>query len=332
MRVVNFDQGTQPWLDWRMEGVGASEAACLYNGEQIEVEFIFDRNGKPGPSAIAVVEGSPYKTEHELWMVKTGRREEPDLSGNPHVRRGAAREPMIRELANDVYGEMAVPLLGEHDDMPYFRASFDGIFSNGITLELKSVSEAVFNRAKEEGPIPYYIPQVLQQMAVKGAEIGILFLYNEDQDDYLAYRFLASENKEVILDLMARVKNFWQKVVDDKAPKLDPERDVVDMSGNDAWGKAAVAWKEHKAQENDAKKIVDALAAQRKALEKELVSMLNEFNVGEGEDVRVSKFIKQGSIDYKKALGDLAPETCEEVLEGYRKKSSNGHRVTDKSG
>lgn len=67
MKIVNLSQREEDWLDWRRQGVTATDAAILLNR-------------------------SPYKTRWRLWAEKTGYAREVDLSLNPLVRRGIENE------------------------------------------------------------------------------------------------------------------------------------------------------------------------------------------------------------------------------------------------
>ncbi len=54
MKIVNLSQREEDWLDWRRQGVTATDAAILLNR-------------------------SPYKTRWRLWAEKTGYAREVDL-------------------------------------------------------------------------------------------------------------------------------------------------------------------------------------------------------------------------------------------------------------
>ncbi|MDV5469038.1 YqaJ viral recombinase family protein [Klebsiella pneumoniae] len=71
MKIVNLSQREEDWLDWRRQGVTATDAAILLNR-------------------------SPYKTRWRLWAEKTGYAREVDLSLNPLVRRGIESEDAAR--------------------------------------------------------------------------------------------------------------------------------------------------------------------------------------------------------------------------------------------
>lgn len=88
MKLVNQNQGSASWLQWRNAGVTASDMPIIMGL-------------------------SPYKTVFQLWLEKTGRANPPDLSGNPHVQRGHALEDVARQVAEDHLGEIILPACGE---------------------------------------------------------------------------------------------------------------------------------------------------------------------------------------------------------------------------
>jgi len=87
MKVVDLNQRSDEWLQWRSKGVTASD--------------------------IPIILGlSPYKTRWQLWAEKVGRINAPDISNNPNVKRGVRLEDEARQLAEGRYGEVLLPLLG----------------------------------------------------------------------------------------------------------------------------------------------------------------------------------------------------------------------------
>jgi putative phage-type endonuclease len=85
MKIVDVTQRLPEWLRWRAQGVTASEAAI-------------------------VLGRSPYKTPWRLWAERTGLAREADLSANPHVQRGIAREDWARKAFEERHGTMLLPL------------------------------------------------------------------------------------------------------------------------------------------------------------------------------------------------------------------------------
>ena len=63
----------QEWLQERKKGIGGSDAA-------------------------AIIGLNPYMTNVDLWEIKTGRKEQEDISNKPCVKYGTEAEGPLREL------------------------------------------------------------------------------------------------------------------------------------------------------------------------------------------------------------------------------------------
>lgn len=325
MKTINLVQGTDEWLAWRANGVGASEVAALFNNEKHEVCCVREDTGEV---LTVIVEGSPYLTPYQLWLLKTGREQAPDLSGNPHVQRGKRMEAPARDCANAHYSEMALPVTAEHDDCPLVRASFDGIFGAGDILEIKVPSEKNYAFIKANGPPAHYVPQVAQQMAVKGADVAHLFVYADDEN-YIAFEFRREgQMKTLIESIVPTIRAFWAYVTKDVETNVDPDRDVVDLSESEAFIAQAEAWSEAKEKEDQAKALMNEASKARKAAEKELASLAGDNKLVCGGGIRLTRFEKRGAVDYKKVIDAFAPEVTDDDLERFRRAPSQGITVT----
>ena len=109
MRVVDLDQRTDEWKQWRKLGVTATDSPVLFG----------------------LV---PEQNSIELWAEKTGLKEPTDLSDIPAVRWGVEHEDYARSLWELKHGDIASPLCVESDANPIFRASLDGYTTNGEVL------------------------------------------------------------------------------------------------------------------------------------------------------------------------------------------------------
>lgn len=151
MQFVELDQRTDAWFEWRKNGITASESPVI-------------------------VGLSPYQTPWRLWAEKTGFMERPDLSKNPNVQRGVLLEDAVRERIAQDMCDIIEPACAEWDMDPIFRASFDGLTSSNLPVEIKCPSERVFmdvkvNREASETYKLYYV-QVQHQILVADAPKG----------------------------------------------------------------------------------------------------------------------------------------------------------------
>lgn len=203
MKVVNLEQGSELWADWRYLGLGGSDAP--------------------------VVAGhSPFKTAYVLWLERTGRRPPPPL--NPAMRRGHQLEPKGRAMYERMSGVLFMPVCVEHDYFPYLRASLDGLsFAQDLILEVKCPGAKNHAMAKG-GEIPYYYwIQMQYQMLVTGIQKGIYFSYWEDADGNNAEGIALDVDGDLNFQklLHADIAAFWSCITDDVEPTKDGFKELA---------------------------------------------------------------------------------------------------------
>lgn len=192
--------------------------------------------GIGGSEAGAVIGVNKYQSNVDLWELKTGRREAPDLSDNAAVRFGKYAEPHLRELFKQDYPEYEVDYhefdMYVNDDHPFIFATLDGEItapdgSRGI-LEIKTTT--IQNRKQwdewdEQIPDSYYA-QILHQLAATGWNFAILkayIRYHVDGEVRVTIRHYRIDRKDVesdILWLIEKEAEFWQAVQSDRRPAL----------------------------------------------------------------------------------------------------------------
>jgi len=311
MVVVDIVQKSDAWLEWRSQGITATD--------------------------IPVILGySPYKTPYQLWAEKTGRFNTPDISANPNVKRGVRLEDVARQVAEQRYGGILMPVCGEFVDWPILRASLDGQDPEFIPYEFKAPSDAQWNDIKENGHLSaayiMYACQVRAQCIVSGVNHGKLLFYRETDSGPEDMEFdieLTVEEREQILSA-ARV--FHRLVETETPPDKDPERDMFEPEGKDAsfkWSTNAETWRTNNTRIKSLKDQLEILEKDQKAVQKNLLAQMGPFMQADIAGVKVSRFEKQGAIDYKKFLQDKFPgEDLSQELEAYRKASQQQSRFT----
>lgn len=191
MRLINHDQGSQEWLNWRTTGVGGSDA----------------------PVVMGV---SPYDTYLGLWALKLGRRA--PIPDNPGMQRGRMLEEPARRAYERETGIFVTPACAEHDRYPFIKASFDGLaLLQDIGVEIKCPSEEDHALALR-GVVPgKYYPQCQHLMLVTGY----------DQWHYWSFDGREGVLVEVKRDdtyigrMMDRETKFWDDVRLDRMPIED---------------------------------------------------------------------------------------------------------------
>lgn len=203
---------TEEWLAQRQKYIGGSEVAALYNA-------------------------SPYMTHFELWNIKAGKIDAPDLGGE-RVEAGQFFEAAIAEWAKHKWG-MQLRKVHRHTPHPTVEgmaASLDyEAYGDGSYLptEIKNVDGLVFKESWEsEGQTILRVPdhillQCQQQMAcTKAKQCWLIVCVAGNR----LYRLLMDRDDKVIAQMEKRVNAFWQSIKDGEAPEPDFTKDGKTIS------------------------------------------------------------------------------------------------------
>lgn len=186
-----MNQQSDAWHEWRNAGIGSSDA----------------------PIIMGV---SEFMTPYELWEIKTGiaKREE---TSNFIQDLGNEIEPIARaryELECDI--DMP-PILCEHKEFPFLRASMDGgNFEAMRGLEIKYVGVNDFALICDGGIPEKYFPQVMHQFLVTGFKEIDLYGYSvpRDSEKHMGKgkALRCVPDLEYIKKLFDAEVSFWEKV------------------------------------------------------------------------------------------------------------------------
>jgi len=208
-------------------------------------EWLANRRRIGGSDASAILGMNPYRTNLELWQIKTGQLEAEDISEQPYVKYGTNAEQHLRELFKLDFPEYQVFYeennMWTNDKYPYAHASLDGwleekvaiddstevITRKGI-LEIKTTNilqSMQKEKWKDRIPDNYYI-QILHYLMVTEFDFAVLkaqLKYEFNGEIYLQtkhYRIERSEVEEDIKLLESSERRFWQQVQERKRPAL----------------------------------------------------------------------------------------------------------------
>ncbi|GAB3392048.1 lambda-exonuclease family protein [Azotobacter armeniacus] len=286
MKVVDLEQRTPAWQQWRQEGVSATSCAVIMGH-------------------------NPDKTPLELWKELVGLTTPPDLSVVPQVRRGQKFEPLALQMFEEKYGQLGLPICAESQEHPFIRASFDGLLGDGAPVEIKNLAEdnhlQVLALRDKSPAFQLYRWQVMHQLIVCGARRGYLWFWSPkhepcclvvERDDLLIQRIIEAE------------KIFWNTVETGTPPAATPLRDVLPMEQTDE-----AAWKAlaEKRREQEARLV--ALKAQLSALQKEageldtqlkLLVRAAGFRRADAYGVKITAYDVAGAVDWKAIAEELA--------------------------
>jgi len=143
--IVELQQGTCEWLDWRSQGIGASDAPAIM-GE------------------------NPWKSADRWLREKLENRRCPP---NAAMARGTALEPVARKRYETLRGVNVSPACLQSVRHHWLRASVDGLAPNGDTVVEIKCGESVYRHSSTTRTVPgYYYGQLQHILAVTGlAEI-----------------------------------------------------------------------------------------------------------------------------------------------------------------
>ncbi|MBU2958044.1 YqaJ viral recombinase family protein [Paracoccus sp. 1_MG-2023] len=316
MKLINLQQSTPEWLEWRRGGITASDISCLFGN-------------------------NPYKTEWQLWAEKRGLRAEDDLEGNPYVRRGKMFEFMLRERIAADRKVGLIPVCAEHDTMSQIRASLDGIDSSRRPWELKVPSPGNYQAVVKSGinsePAQRYLPQLQHQLLVTDAAEGFLVFGDIDEEaqtpevrDYKI--FIVPADPAFQNDIRLRAEAFLQAVASGKEPSKDPKRDLyAPQCAIDAyeWQKCAAKLRpllHQKAALKNALLEIDRAITQAST---PMLKLLGQNKKGQFSGVRATHVERSGSVNWRDLVKSLgADPDDEQTVAPYRKAGTSHVQVT----
>lgn len=282
-QIIQLVQGSPAWHEHRRTLRNASETA-------------------------AVLGISPWMTPYQLWLLKTGRAE---TAVNEAMRRGTALEPQAR-LAYEAQTGLVMQPLVLQDGL--YSASLDGMTLAGdliveIKCPYKGQGSALW-QAIEAGEVPaHYVAQVQHQLMVSGAAQAHLWVYDGQQG-----MLTVIEPDRAAVEQIRAAWDAFAGFMDGDCPPPLSEADTKQRD-DEPWRAAALAFAEAKQRSELAGMALDEA---RQAIVK-LASHPRESGAG----VTVTRFWKQGSIDYKRV-----PALAGVELSAYRGASREEIRVS----
>lgn len=220
MPIVNLEQGTSSWLDWRREVVTATDSSII-------------------------MRKNPYKDPLTLWKEKMMIK--PPDPVNSAMARGSYLEPKARDYFQELTGLRLPPVVFEHPSYSWMAASLDG-YDGMHLLEIKCPGERVLEECRN-GNIPeYWYIQVQHQLAVTGLEWAYLFIFDGNEGFY----------KEIVLDknlierMIEEEKEFYRRM-----QEFDPPPEKYLQRSDDAWLKQANNYATAKIAYDEAKRSLE---------------------------------------------------------------------------
>jgi putative phage-type endonuclease len=267
-----------------------------------------------GNSDIAAIVGlSPWKTQHELWLEKTGRKG-PEIA-NYAMERGLSLESDARRSYEELTGLAVIPQVVTYPEFDFCSASLDGqTFDRETIVEIKCpMSDKTWLLAKEQKIEPHYECQVQWQLLISGAKHAHFFVYMPTLGNVLLELKPEPKKQKVLLDA---AKAFWQFVIDDVEPEK-PEDNFI-LVDTPEYIMAAEKWK----LANRELKTAQEIEKQARA------ALLDETDGGNvfGCGIQIKRIDPEDCVDWKAVK--LAFELTEEKLKPFLKKKASYFRIT----
>ncbi len=199
-------------------------------------EWLQNRQRIGGSDASAILGMNPYRTNIELWQIKTGQMVPEDISDKPYVKYGTQAEEHLRELFKLDFPEYQVFYeennMWLNDKYPFAHASLDGwlldqdgrkgVWECKTTNILQSMQK---EKWKDRIPDNYYI-QLLHYLMVTEFDFAVLKAQLKSEfngEIYLQTKHYKIERAEVQADieyLESSEREFWKQVQERKRPGL----------------------------------------------------------------------------------------------------------------
>ena len=218
MKIIELEQGSSEWIDWRKSKVTASELPII-------------------------IGNSKWMSAYELWQQKLGFIG--GMKDNYAMQRGRELEPIVRDLVNKDLDANFVPMVVEHDEIEWAAASLDGIdLDLDAILEIKCPGLADHKLA-EEGKVPlHYKAQIQWQLFCSNMDNAYYAsYYNPDgkSENPLEIFLVERDDEYIAKELLVKASDFYKCIVDMIEPEMS-EDDFVQIT-DDEFEIAAREWK-----------------------------------------------------------------------------------------
>jgi len=181
--IVNLQQNTPAWLEWRNQGIGASDAPAIM-GE------------------------NPWKSVDYLLREKcTGKVYDP----NAAMARGAGLEPEARKCYERKFGIRIAAACLQSTRYEWLRASVDGLAADGSTVVEIKCGESVYRKSAATREVPdYYFGQLQHILAVTGLHEIDFWCYLPSRPEV---HIAVARDDSYIKRLLEAEHAFWQRVL-----------------------------------------------------------------------------------------------------------------------
>jgi len=230
MKIISFGEGQRgkEWLDWRRNGIGASDISVLMGT-------------------------NPYKTPLALWDEKCGFKGEDSIT--PPMAHGIENEDKARQWLNKHQKLNLLPICVEDMEHSFYKASLDGYDEDQkVLVEIKCpVSPQILAEAQENKKIPLYWEHQIQWQIMLCQPIRA-FVAVWDPIAHFCSTVESFAQPLLQKEMREKASEFWRKVKMGIPPQPSP-KDYIKVEDPDLEA-LLIKYKEHYlwAQETEATK------------------------------------------------------------------------------
>jgi len=285
-----MEQNTNAWLEWRKNGIGASDTPIILGVSRFSTPFQL-WNEKLGLK----------KQEFDQFITDLGHRFEP-----------IARSEFALETGIDLE-----PAVVQHKDIEWLCASLDGFSKKeDVFGEIKYVGQEKFDEVKSTGKVlEEHFPQIQHQFLVTGMKrcVYIVYTLNEKRNELKDVHWIwPKRDLGYITDVMfPAIEHFWNLLQTQTAPALC-DKDIIEIKGKKKLANKFIS-------------IVGKIKALEKLLDEtkeEILEVSDHANFLIGK-VKISRFPKKGRVNYKKV-----PQLKDVDLDQYRGQPTIATKMT----
>lgn len=309
--------------------------------DEINKQWVEARKNGIGGSDVASIMGlNKYSSPLNVWLIKTGREESPDLSDNQAVEWGNRLEDVVADKFADEHPELQVRRRNAtmvSIKRPWAFANIDRWVTDGKgnvgILEVKTVG---MRRAADwDNGVPlYYLTQVMHYMSVTGyqyAWVAVLIGGQEFREYYI------ERDEQDIQAINDAVDTFWRDFVEtDTAPALignDPEANALLSQHSDPSTEFIAMLDEDVSMLDELQEIkdqMDDLKHRKTLIENQIKDLIGDNKGIETETKRITWVRSTRSSFDKKAFDAAHPGITQDYME--TSVTNGGLRISVKKG
>jgi len=217
MKLINLEQGSPEWLEFRRMGIGASDAPSIM--------------------------GVGFKTAEQLLDDKLSGKEQ---IVNVAMQRGKDLEEPARQAFMQATGLSVAPAVVVSDDLSWQFASLDGMdMMQEFFVEIKCPGYKDHATAMV-GMIPAkYYPQLQHQFSVTGMKKGYYYSFDGKNGALVEIE----RDDKYIEELLERERKFFERMMNFDSPKIT-DKDFV-MLDDAEWDEVCIEYRKVKDELQD---------------------------------------------------------------------------------